>query len=344
MVTIMTYKNIKALLKRKFPILKNVSLCNLRRQSKKEVLVDIGHYESDYLLFSSSLKSPEDRLFLRRDIIISTHILEKGLSHSNYKPGFGKQVVINLQKEIAMYYQFQEKDNFAIDNAISVLNTYHNKNVQYGFDDSNYLVLNKLNRHANSFSLFPRKIEIGVSNNDLITFSAIAKARHSVRLYETKGEKIDNELLHKVISLANTAPSACNRQATHVFAVTNKELFPSIEKIHKGCNGFGVTASAFLFITSDLSLYLSKESKLPIFDNGLFTMNLLYALKVYGIESCVLNATFPGDDSRKIHEVTGIPFSYEINGLVVAYKISTATSCLVASSPRRSSDEILTIL
>lgn len=73
-------------------------------------------------------------------------------------------------------------------------------------------------------------------------------------------------------------------------------------------------------------------------------MNLLYALEAYGLYSCTLNASFNREDTVKIHKMVSIPDSYEVNGLVAVYNLPRDKETLIAASPRRKGEDILTVI
>lgn len=336
----MNIRKIKIFLKQ-IPTVNQIAYLRNKYKSKKRIKNNFSNYKKLFLKYATDLSGSYDGKSRRRLIIIGTHILEKGLSHTDFRPGFGRQNVIDLQDNILTYKQEKDVDSFAIGNAISILCLYHKENEIHNFSDSDY-VNAKLFGNSNIQQLLPYDLEIQNC------FSAeecqnIFNKRHSVRIYDEDGEMITDQLLKKVIDLANTAPSACNRQATHIFAIKKKELFEKIENLHGGCKGFGRHVSLFLFVTSDLALYSSNEVKLPIYDAGIYTMNLLYALQAYGLYSCPLNASLPGK-SEEMHQLTGIPNSYDINGLIAVYKLKSDTKCKIAASPRRKADDVLTIL
>lgn len=334
----MNFQNLKDYLKKEVPLIKKISFMKRRYKCKKNIVRSIDCYKNAYIKYSTSLSKINDVDSLRRMIIINSHILEKGLSHSDYRAGFGKKIVIELQECIRKYKILSGTDFFAVENGVSILHEYHEMNKKNNFDDSDYLNLQQF-KEMEIKNLSPYEVvNKDITNVDL--FKSIAENRHSVRCYEEKGLSISEDTMKKVIELANTAPSACNRQATNVFAITNKNKIEIIEKIHGGCKGFGRNVSAFLFITSDLSLYSSNEAKIPSFDSGIYAMNLLYALQAYGLNTCILNGSFPGDAQDKIYEVTSIPRKYEINGLIGVYKLNPGAVCKIAASPRRSAEDV----
>lgn len=319
-----------------------VSSMKKRNRYKYHSIKNLFNNEKRYWAHSTSLLDAEDPKELRRAIIIGAHVLEKGLSHSDFRPGFGKESVCQMQRSIVKYMNSNDLDLFALNNAVSLLFKYHEKNSMHGFDDSQYLDLSPFAGFA-STEIHPIEITVEATD-DASVFRKIAEQRHSVRCYEEDGLPIAEETLKDVIELANTAPSACNRQATRVYAVTDRKKFKAIENMQLGCKGFGEHASLFLFVASDLSMYSRNEEKLPVFDAGLYTMNLLYALQAYGLYACTLNASFPGQASRQIHELTAIPDAYDINGLIAVYRLDQGTVVKVPASPRRSADEVLEIL
>lgn len=333
-------KKVKAFIK-KSPGVKRVAYWKNKFKANRTIKKNLGNYERDYLRYATTLSGNYDESSRRRLIIIGTHIIEKGLSHSDFRPGFGRQKIIELQENIHAYKNEECVDYFAIENAISILYLYHKTNEAFGFSDEDY-VDTKLFEKYRIKRLEPYDLNIccKFTPNEC---EHIFSNRHSVRIYNQDGEPVSNQVLNDVIELSNTAPSACNRQSIHVFAVTKRELFEEIENIHGGCKGFGRRVSCFLFVTSDLSLYSSNEVKLPIYDAGIYTMNLLYALQAYGLYACPLNASFPGE-SDTMHRLIGIPNNFDINGLIAVYNLKLGTKCKIAASPRRKANDVLTII
>ena len=240
----------------------------------------------------------------------------------------------------------ENPDSFVVENAYDLLGLYHETNKQYGFDDSDYVpeyitekYEAKCNVGAKEFAVADMKKS--VKENSFANFS---KTRVSVRVYDKKAKEIADDVLEACVVLAQNAPSACNRQATHVHFVKDTKCFAEIEALQLGCKGFGVNASAFAFVTSDLRLYECAEVKLPVFDAGLFTMNLVYAFHSAGICSCVLNASFPADQNDRIKEIAGIPAGEMINGLLVLYSLDEEDVLRVPVSPRRDVNEICHII
>lgn len=81
-------------------------------------------------------------------------------------------------------------------------------------------------------------------------FAEFATSRHSIRWYDNT--PIEEDKLIAAIKLAQTAPSACNRQATRVIIVSSPELKKLCCSIQNGNRGFGEKADKWLLITSEL--------------------------------------------------------------------------------------------
>jgi len=297
--------------------------------------------EKQFCQYSSTKLSNTDEAYLRLRIILTSHTIEKGLSHKTIKAGFGKETIVELSTMVNQYIHFKNRDEFALANAISVLNEYHNSNFELGFDDSSYLSIPILTDTLSYGRAGSKAYSLTETNNvGIFSFEQYSSNRTSVRLFDFPGERISRDEFLECIHIAQNAPSACNRQSARIHVVMNKSKFSEIERLQLGCRGFAQNASAFIFITNDLSLYENGEFKLPIFEAGVFTLNLVYALQEKNIYSCILNASFPNDVDYEIYRIAEIPVNESINGLIVVYKISSGITINIPSSLRRKPEEI----
>lgn len=301
----------------------------------------IRAYENQFCRLSSTNMDKTDEGFIRLRLVLIAHSLEKGLCHKNFKAGFGKAAVIELCEMVNSYMAKEGKDEFALANAISVLSEYHRRNQEAGFDDTEYLKIPFVKSETNYGTAGSKPYILSDKGEERsFTFKQFAFSRSSVRLFEEEGETISKEELWDCIKTAQTAPNACNRQSIRIHVVLDKSKFPEIERLQLGCRGFGSNASAFVFITNDLGLYESNEFKLPIFEAGVFTMNLVYAMHEKGLYSCILNASFPNDTGNEIYKIAEIPASETINGLIAVYKKTQREEVGVPASLRRKTEEI----
>lgn len=326
--------------------------CQIRDRNKKKKLAKnpISEYENRFLLKSCAFKENGSPEYLRLRIIVESHVIEKGLSHNNYRPGFGRQMVTDLYEHLSQYILYDDIDLFAFNNAVSLLIQYHKRNSEYGFDDSAYFSIEMVEswteKRVGDFSAtgvktinaqeFKEKVE-------KFDFETFANLRSSVRVFDKPCKALDKEMLREVVEIAKCAPSACNRQSIRVHFVTDNSKLPMIEKLQRGSKGFLVNCSAVAIVCADFSLYEASEYKLPIFDAGLFTMNLCYALESKGIYSCILNGYFSNSDDIQLRELVRIGNTEEVISLVAIYNIDDDCSIKVPVSPRRRVDELCSI-
>lgn len=147
-------------------------------------------------------------------------------------------------------------------------------------------------------------------------FAEIAYARHSSRCFSKKS--VNEYTIKEVIKLAQTAPSACNRQATRVYACINSHKIDEIMKMHGGLNGFDKPSVIFA-VTGDLNLYQNEFERNTVYvDGGIFVMNLLYSLNAFNILSCPIIWGSEPDMDGKLENLLEIPHSHKIVALVVA--------------------------
>ncbi len=90
-----------------------------------------------------------------------------------------------------------------------------------------------------------------LSQIDSMNFEEFAKNRHSVRDFAV--DTVDESIIRKAVELAQTAPSACNRQSTRVHYIQNRDICKNVLDLQGGAKGH--TVSSVIVLTSELSLY-----------------------------------------------------------------------------------------
>lgn len=258
--------------------------------------------------FTYSAMGQDDAQVLAGRIRLLVHALEKGLSVKHQKANFGREKVCALLELMNAYNSCAEDpDPQAIELARSILGSYAENRIRRGED----------------VSFVPEEYRVPDSLAGVMThtasgstlFADIANGRHSVRTFSDV--PVSPEKLENAIRLAQTAPSACNRQGVHVFACTNVEKIRMIFSKHGGLRGFA-NPGAILAITGNLKLYHSEYERNTVFvDGGIFLMNLLYALEAYGFGACPIIWGAEPDNDAFLRNLLGIPEHNEIVALVV---------------------------
>lgn len=287
-------------------------------------------YDMNRYYSYSSMNHQNTQIGLETEIRLLVHSIEKALSLPVIRPGFGREKIEHLLKTYKEYCEQDTRDNSKkirqlVCGSLFAYAMYQQKNCpefDLSFIPSDLLEDIQEESGGVSYS----------SEHDFttLTFSEFAKSRHSLRYFGSSS--IDSETIKKAVSLAQTAPSACNRQSPHVFACLNRKIIELIMSFHGGIKGFGCP-QVILAVTGDLGCYTSEYERNTVYvDGGIFIMNLLYSLHYFGLATCpVIWGTEPDNDS-KLRKLLNIPESYTIISLVMvgtypddAYKFAKST-------------------
>ena len=270
------------------------------------------------------------------ELRILCHTIEKGLSLQFPRPSFGKEKINRISEIVATFSANGTKiDPQLLELTYSTIAAYRQHLKDNDIDDS-FIPNNLISNRA---TLKAGYIEIARNENQS-TFSSIAHQRHSIRYFSPTPITADE--IYSAVKLAQTAPSACNRQSIHVFACTNIARIKEITAMHGGLKGFE-NISLVLAITGDLNFYQSEYERNTVFvDGGIFIMNMLYSLDSIDIGSCPIIWGSEPDNDRKLSSLLSIPSNHKIVGLIVAGHLPSK-KYRVAASPRRDTDSILHI-
>ena len=254
------------------------------------------------LWYSSLYRNQKSEL---SGLMINSHVLEKGITMPDRHYGFGYEMVrviikrtkaaineytinhIEIQstlKDLEQYLQIHESANFGLPEDIS--------------DNINQLLKYKNTDTVSCFESTP--LEFFKNTNNFYEF---AHSRHTCRWYSEK--PVNKTILVKAIKLAQTAPSACNRQSSKVYIVESKEKKSQVLKLQNGNRGFGHLADKIILITSDMRYWNFQTRTSAFLDAGIFTMNLLYALHYYKICACTLNAHLSIKQRKQLMTIVG---------------------------------------
>lgn len=237
------------------------------------------------------------------------HSIEKGLSYSNIRLGFGKDV---LRSVTDLMFQYRELgfplENHVYKTALSNLHKYielHKKNkydvkkLEKIFDE-----LKEGTSYDNTGGVYYKTKE-EILNATKMDFKNFSLNRHSIRDYSE--EPVCDDLIKQSLKLASHTPSACNRQPWKVRVVETPELKKIVQKNQNGNRGFGDYIDKFLIVTSDVQYYDgSRERNQANIDGGMYAMNLIYALHYYEI------ATIPLSGSLTIKQENNLRKEFDI--------------------------------
>lgn len=273
-----------------------------------ELNKEIRFIKNKIQLFSSTYV--QNKYTSLADILVTSHVLEKGITMPKRHLGFGYDRVRDIIKNLNRIIKRWGADHVEVQAALIDLKQYldiHN--------DANFELPSDIRK---SIEKLVKKITIDDDNCFVITkeeyfkqtsnFFEFANSRHSVRWFADT--PVDEEKLLSAIKLAQTAPSACNRQATRVKIISSPEAKELCCSLQNGNRGFGDKADKWLLITTDLHDWSQKIAlSMGYIDAGIFTMNLLYSLHYYGFVACTLNANIDIKDFKKFQDGLRLPES-----------------------------------
>lgn len=279
-----------------------------------------GVYRSDLKKFiqHSLVFKNETPQQLEAKITLLYHSLEKGFLHDPIRPYFAKAKVIELLSLLQDSRTQQLIGSSQIQSAAYVLCSYYDWHTNHNHPLS-YFPREIYNRLQSHHPKGPSPIKhIPCSNFQRLSaesFEEFAKSRVSIR--EFSEQEVSDEVFKDVVRVANTAPTACNRQGIFIHLLRNKRVIDQILAIQGGLHGFEKTINRLIVLTADRNYYyLVGERNYFYVDGGIFLMNLLYSLQSHGIAACAAHwGLLPGAD-KTAGQILGLRSSEQIIAVI----------------------------
>ncbi len=303
---------------------------NYRHFVRKCYRMDIRRYQD----FSYN-KTQVTESGLAAQLAIKTHVLEKGLCMDNMRLGFGKDNLTSLIKDCKRFMALFGDENPFLLRAVAVILEYRSVHDEKGYN----LSASMLKSMDELISKFPETLpsnQIQMLPEDYFSkveeaFPSFSWSRHSLRHFGTA--HVSEENIRKAVDLAQNAPSACNRQASRVYLISDKNLISKVLKLQGGNRGFGDQTDKLLILTVDLSSYTGAYSRnLGFMDSGIYAMNLLYALHYHKIGACPVNWCDSPSDDRKLRETVRIPDKETVTLMILCGSIPEEKFKIAASA------------
>ncbi|MCY4780803.1 nitroreductase family protein [Sphingobacterium sp. UT-1RO-CII-1] len=254
------------------------------------------------------------------DLILNYHSLEKGMLFKDMKKGFAAYRIINLHKILEDSTLQRNITRSQIRVGYEVMCKYYELHSNKNWDISDFYTLEQYKAYKKilgaSYScefsgVYDFTREAFYANINFSNFERFAYSRKSIR--DFTGEKIEEDILRKVIQLANTAPSVCNRQASNVYLVEEKKKIDSLLEIQGGFVGYTEHVEQLLILTNNREYYYTIGERNQFYiDGGIYLMNLLYALHFYKVANCPANWGKEAKDDKAVSQIVAIPESEKI--------------------------------
>ena len=180
------------------------------------------------------------------EIVMGYHVLEKGLTMPRRRLGFGKGAVVHLANLVDAFERRFGRGDAQVEHAVGVLRAY--RELHRDWPEPMPRLDAFLSAHAETRAA----VEPHVTRSEFFAakdapFPEFAASRHVVRHF---AGAVPRETIEAAVSLALTAPSACNRQHARVHAVDDPELRDRLFELQGGTRGFGADADKVLVVTS----------------------------------------------------------------------------------------------
>lgn len=285
-----------------------------------------------YFKYAAWRKSGENKREYRAVKIY--HRLEKSMSFKNRNTTSGTEAVLALYN----FYKERETDfnrlGYQEKIGLKVLSEF------LADMESNDKRINQVREFCKSFGDIPIKSGgvIDYSEKELLAGKldspeSFFMSRYSVRDFKQK--QVERDVIERAISLALKTPSACSRQAWHVYHIDSREKIDIILSLQNGNRGFGHETPCLLILTADLSAFdTAGERYQHWIDGGMFSMSLVMALHSLGLGSCCLNWNKVFVDDIKLRKLVNIENSHTVMMmLAVGYANDNLKVCCSERSP-----------
>lgn len=228
--------------------------------------------------------------FIKAELLMRTHGLEKGMTMPSFRLGFGTEKISVLDGYLNSYLMCGGKQgDYEYRSALSAMAEYDAIHRAAGtcLPERTHNTLRKhLNTYADTMSHQPTMTREAFYEHNEGNLPEFMASRHSVRHFSGPAPL---NALEAAISMARFAPSACNRQYVHAHLLLNKEVVQQVLQLQGGNNGFGHLAEQVILITVNLNavIWLGERHDLW-FNAGLFSMALYNALHYHKVGYCPL--------------------------------------------------------
>lgn len=301
----------KKLVKKMLP--RQVAEVLISKKNKADSLLDWFYDYKRYRTQFAFSKSIDEKARKETYLLREYHAIEKGLSLSNPRLGFGARRLENIFNAIDDFIPIYGV-NDVVKSVLSTLFFYYDFHISREFAENN--ILNKIKGYRELYegavsghdnivyggTKTMRRSEI--LNASQVDFSGFALSRYSVRNFSDL--EVSPDMISKAVEIAQKTPSVSNRQGwrVHVYAQNNlKEL---VLQQQPGNRGFCEYIPSLLLVTGVTSTFFEKERNQVYIDGGLFSMSLMYSLHSLGLGCCPLASNFGRQYDQNLRSVACI--------------------------------------
>jgi len=275
------------------------------------------------------------------DIMLLAHTVEKGLSVSAPRPGFGKEKIDSL---LVLLDRYEENwPVFCVEKSYGCLKEY----IEW-HDSINY----DLGLRKEPIDKFLRRCEeMGLNYNggtkvispshEYASFEKALLGRHSSRQYMS--DIVSKEVLNNIGTIAAQAPSQCNRQSARLHYYSDYEMIQKLLKLQGGAEGFRGSVHNLFVVSSELSAWSGFKARSQSYvDASLLAMQAMNALQSQGLAYCPLNLAVSNSREMEICRTGGISTGERLI-MMISFGYPISSDFKVAKSARLSVEELIVV-
>lgn len=287
-----------------------------------------------------ALNKPDEynAYFVRR----GTHRLEKGLIMRSRRSIFAQDYIVDLVRSFVSGCARGEITSEDRAWTESVLDSYFRtvestpviseaRDLFYAEQDIGLKCMNKNPKPVRKYAR---------DENSVSMLSRLVAGRRSVRWF--RDVPVPNDIIHTAVSIAATAPSACNRQP-YTFIVSHGSDAQEVGGYALGATALAHQFQCVIAVVGDLSAYASERDRHAIYiDGSLSAMQLILAFEALGLGSCVINwPDIPAKDNKIAAKlglrsyqrtVMLVAVGYPVDEQLVPYSAKRPASSVIISS------------
>ena len=322
-----------------YPLLRKLLNVDGRR------LHSLYQYDEKRFLSVAGIYNAGSRSSLEAQIIMRYHVIEKGLTMPDRRLGFGRAMLLSLIEQIERFISLYGNTSKQVMHAIGVVREYQRAHANHAVNVNVDLTFwKRVADFSDRFKDVPPARQLHFSREDFYShtnapFIEFAKARHCTRHFSAAS--VSRNKIESAVTLATTAPSACNRNHGRVHCIADKGVCRKLLEIQGGNRGFGHLADKLLIVTVDTScLMAGRERHDGYVNGGMFLMNLCYALYAYEVAYTILTWAVSIEADKKLRGLVNLPQSEDVVALLCIGEAPDEFD--VPASPRRELSEVLT--
>lgn len=302
--------------------------------------MSFAHDRKRFLRYYSRGDDTDSQVNIKAHVIFNVHRIEKGLSHVDFRDGFGLNVLRDLRRYME---KLTDRSSLVYKAALSVIKEYVEVHEGRNYDISiqkDIIGVDLLEQALSSsddmsgYLVFDRNAK---KSNKKKNFKELFINRYTVREYST--EPVDLKKIREAVEISTKTPSICNRQSFRIMIMTDEAMIKKAIDLQNGFKSYDYPPVLALVLTDTRLLRSVSERNNAYIDGGLFLMSFLLGLEYEGLAACTLNTMFSVKKEKEVRNVLGVDDNYNFIAYVAIGNFRDENK--VAKSFRLPVDEVI---